>query len=462
VKKLYNAFYTSIGVSNQTVEQVDSSRVSETFSQSVKDLAKGSALFVRGLSYFNLVQLYGEVPLKLTRAQSEGKITVTARNPIDSIYKQIVRDLVAAEAILPLYNENKAKPSKGAANAILAKVYLTWAQKPLSQAEIDAIKDSKTDPAHSVDNEKLQKAVEYADKVINSGQYKLLSNFNANFGVLGENGQEHIFTIHHDGDGLGDKQGNHQTHCPFTNRFDLWPDNHIGPADATIPNRFDNADKRKLYSIVTRLYNADERVGTTTPAVYQEYKFEFPLTSPRFGKFIHRNAVDSEIAPGSSAGQPNNINRIEIRYAELLLIKAEALFFLNKASEALPLINQLRARAGVPNLTTLTQDDLFKEWGFELLFEQKNWTNLVRWKRLIQTVQTVDQYEYFKEDYKDVESIEAKFGATVNGVTNYPFFAKIYKHLHAKYDNISGKFYRFPLPAEGALDFGVTPQNPGY
>ncbi|MDR1022944.1 MAG: RagB/SusD family nutrient uptake outer membrane protein [Prevotellaceae bacterium] len=469
--KIYTRLYSSIGTANRVIEQLDSSKVTDRLNQSTKDLVKARVKFARALSYLYLVQLYGEVPLILSTADATDATVSKTRAAIDEVYEQIVKDLTEAEADLPDYDIIRSNPSKGAANGLLSRAYLVWGQNPLSQAEVEGIKAATADPQHSVNSERLAKAVEYADKVISSGNYDLLADYNRNFGVGGENqGNEHIFTIHHDGDDI-DAQGNHQTHCPFTERFDLLTDNHIGPADVTLVDIFDSNDKRKLYSIVTELYNADEKTGTVTPdtkANYKKYEYKFPVTSPRFGKFIHRKSYTEalrEVAASSEDGQPNNINRIELRYAEVLLYKAEALFFLNRAAEALPLVNQLRSRAGVASLTDLTEDALYKEWYLELSFEQKQWTNLVRWKTLIASVNKVKQYEYYKEDYKDNASVIAKAKSENSTLAdtdvNAAFFAKIYKHLHAKTTNISGKHYRFPIPANGGISAGVS-QNPGY
>jgi hypothetical protein len=462
--KVFSALYESIGNANITIEKLDSSKVTEKLSQATKDLVKARVKLTRALSYHYLVQLYGEVPLRLKQADA----SIKTRASIDDIYAQIVNDLTEAETYLPEYDRDKSNPSKGSANALLARVYLAWGHNPLTQDQLEAIKDAKTDPAPTYNTERLQKAVEYADKVISSDQYSLLPDYNRNFGVAGENGVEHIYTIHHDGDGVDQLQSNHQTHCTFTNRFtNLTQDFHIGPADETLLNRFDEGDTRKLLTYTTRLFNTDE--------ANKRYDWAFPVTSPIYGKWIHRsgyattgNIPTIERAGGSTAAQPNNINRIEIRYAELLLIKAEALFFLNRAPEALPLINQLRERAfgdKLHNLPSLTKENLFKEWELELTFEQKRWTNLVRWKTLIATIQTVNQFEFFKEGYKDVESVIAT--AATKGFTdadgvNAPFFAKVYKHLHAKYDNVKGKHYRFPIPQLSGIELGVSPQNPGY
>lgn len=467
--KIFNYLYVSIGEANRTIAKADSSFASASLSQEAINLAKARAKFIRALGYSYLTNLWGEVPLILSVNPSQTE--KTARKSIDEVYTQIVKDLTEAEASLPAFDIIRSNPSKGAANAILARVYLAWASKPLSQSEVAAIAAGKTDPGSvSWDNGRLQKAVEYADKVINSGNFKLEENFENNFGVATENkSTEHIFTIHHDGDGLGDAQGNHQTHCPFTFRFDLYLDNHIGPADVSLLERFSDNDKRKHFSLFTRLYNQDEPL-TASPTKTEDYKgynYVFPVTSPRIGKFVHRNSKLTDVAPGSEAGQPNNLNRIEIRYAEVLLTKAEALLQLGRAGEAAQVINQLRQRAGVSTYTTLTQDQLEKEWYLELFFEQRHWSNLVRWRKLIKTVLTdVPQFEYYKDTYASVASIAAKFGPENDGTTgvktNYPFFAKVYKHLRSKTANISGKFYRFPIPKGlSGNDLGIA-QNPGY
>jgi starch-binding outer membrane protein, SusD/RagB family len=462
--KIFNYLYVSISAANRTIEQADSSKVSANLSQSGITLARARAKFIRGLDYLYLTTLWGEVPLilssKATTAQQ------TTRQPIDAVFTQIVKDLTDAEADLPVYDQIRSNPSKGSADAILSRAYLYWASNPLTQAQVAAIAASKTDPAPTTwDATKLQKAVDYADKVINSGNFQLESNFKNIWGVPAEDRSvEHIFTIHHDGDGI-DAQGNHQTHCTFTFRFDLYQDNHIGVGDVSLLNLWDNNDNRKLYSIFDSLYNQDEPLVASPKKAsdYKVYHYVYPVTTPRVGKFVHRNTSLPQVAPGSAAGQPNDINRIEIRYAEVLLIKAEALLNLGKPTDAAAVINQLRTRAGVPTYTSLTEAQLENEWNLELYFEQKHWINLTRWHKLVSTVLTVTPtYEYYKDIYSSTSSQVAQFGDS-SSYTNYPFFAKVYKHLHSKTDNVSGKFYRFPIP-KGLTgnDLGITPQNPGY
>lgn len=449
--KIFSRLYKSIGAANLAIEEISAANVNANLTQVDKDLFTARSKFIRGYNYFRLVQIFGEVPLVLASNSSE-----KTRASIDNIYTQIVTDLTDAYPHLPAIDTNKANPSQGAVNTILAKVYLTWGQKPLTQDEVSAISGT-TDPAKPApDTDKLQKAVEYANKVIDSGNYQLLSDYNAIWGVTHENNAEVIFSIHHDGDGI-DVQGNHQTHCGYT-----WPksartDPHISFADITLENRISNAyDSRKLFSYATRLEFTDGVVDTLT----------WPVSIVRPGKWIHRTNDNSYRAVDE---QPNNIDHIDYRYAEVLLIKAEALFFLNKASEALPLINQIRERAFGGHyehggrLTTLTEEDLYNEWDYEFAFEQKHWIDLVRWRTLLSQVKnTVPYFEYYKSKYESATSIKEAFPDVANTV-NAAFYARVHKHLHAKVNNLSGRLYRQPIPlSENYTSWGITPQNPGY
>jgi hypothetical protein len=449
--KVFNRLYKSIGAANLAIEEIGTANTSSNLTDADKTLLVARAKFIRGYDYFQLVQLFGEVPLVLTSSSTE-----RTRASIDVVYDQIVKDLTDALPNLPEFDSNKSNPSQGAANTILAKVYLTWGQKPLSQSEVSGISGT-TDPTKPApDTEKLQKAVEYANKVINSGKYQLLDNYNGIWGVANENNAEVIFSIHHDGDGI-DAQGNHQTHCGFT-----WPksartDPHISYADITLENRIpDNNDTRKLFSYATRIEYTDAVVDTLT----------WPVSIVRPGKWIHRTTDGTYRAVDE---QPNNIDHIDFRYAEVLLIKAEALFFSNKASEALPVVNEIRKRAFGGHyehggkLSTLTKEDLYNEWDYEFAFEQKHWVNLVRWRTLLSQVKnTVPNYEYYKPEYQSSTTIKAAFPEIANKI-NAAFYARVHSHLHAKVDNLHGKFYRFPIPlSEDYTSLGITPQNPGY
>lgn len=449
--KVFNRLYKSIGAANLAIEEIGSAATNANLKEADKTLLVARSKFIRGYNYFQLVQLFGEVPLVLN-----SKSTERERASIDKVYTQIVKDLTDAYPDLPDFDSNKSNPSQGAVNTILAKVYLTWGQNPITSGEIAAISGTSDPLKPTVDSDKLQKAVEYANKVIDSGKYRLLTDFNSIWGVINENNDEVIFSIHHEGDGI-DAQGNHQTHCGFT-----WPksprtDPHISYADVTLENRIPHSyDTRKLFSYATRVEYTDGVVDTLT----------WPISIVRPGKWIHRTNDGSHKAVDE---QPNSIDHIDFRYAEVLLIKAEALFFLNQASSALPIVNEIRKRAFGGHyehggrLTTLTKEDLYNEWDYEFAFEQKHWLNLVRWRTLLgQIKNTIPNYEYYKAEYESAASIKAAFPEIANKI-NAPFYARVHKHLHAKIKNLHGKFYRFPIPlSEDYTSLGISSQNPGY
>ncbi|MDR2763718.1 MAG: RagB/SusD family nutrient uptake outer membrane protein [Tannerella sp.] len=444
VIELFSDPYTSIGAANLAIEKIEAAPVSANLTQAQKDYQIARAKFIRGHSYFKLVQTFGEVPILTSDA------IVGERKSIDEVYQQAVDNLTEAAEHLPAYDPQKSNPSQAAVNVILAKLYLTWGQKPVTVAEIQSIANSQTDPTKPApDAAKLQLAVEYANAVIANTQYHLLSNFNDIWGVNHENNAEVIFSVRHDGDDIDDF-GNHQTHCGFT-----WPKNprtdpHLSYADVTLKNRIPDGDARKFLSYVTRVDYADGTIDT----------LDWPVSVVRPGKWIHRTAASDVLT--ATDEQPNNIDRIDYRYAEVLLVKAEALYFLGRTGEALPVINQLRTRAGVATLTALTAQDLYAEWDKEFAFELKRWFNLVRWRNYISTVKTaLEGFEYIKDEYASIASIEAAF-PDVEGI-NYPLYVKLHENQLAKKNNLKGKLYRLPIPAGYEYeDLGITPQNPGY
>lgn len=443
--KVFNRLYKAIGLTNTAIAEISAS---DSVSQSAKTITIARAKFLRGYAYTYLVQLFGEVPLVVSVSDS---LTGAKRASIDDVYTQIVKDLTEAREGLPDYDSSPIIPSKETADAMLARAYLAWAHNPLTQTQLESLYTNTTDPEETVDNDKLGLALKYANNVISSGNYSLLTDYTKLFGRANESkAPEHIFTIRHDGDAY-DAQGNHQTHCGFTYAFDWSKENHISPADQTPYDTWlaeDPGDSvRRNFSYTTKLYDPQ---GDTICTFYP------PRTVPRFGKAIDRSYTNSVYL----AITTNDDDRIDLRYAEVLMIKAEALFYLNRVSEALPVVNQIRERAfgnSDHDLKTLTEAALWKEWDHEFVYEQKNWFNLVRAKQLVSTVKTVSTFEHFDDSYSTAGAT-GRDGSIVSA-----FFAKVYKHLHAKYNNVKVKFYRFPIPTgESGDDLDITPQNPGY
>jgi hypothetical protein len=121
----WNAFYRAINTSNAVVNRAPAITDMDLTTKATRI---AEAKFLRALDYFMLVRMYGAVPLSTT--ESQGVITVQHRSPVDSVYLQIVKDLRDAIAVLPATQASTGRATKGAAQALLAKVLLTRAYHP--------------------------------------------------------------------------------------------------------------------------------------------------------------------------------------------------------------------------------------------------------------------------------------------------------------------------------------------
>lgn len=445
--KVFNHLFLSISQANEAITTVTNSLAAGKVTQAGYNAAVGKARFLRGLAYLKLAQLWGELPVFTEEGGS-----VTERKDLNTVFTQIVSDLTSAESLLKDYDGDPRVPSKQAAQAILARAYLVWGDNPLSQAEVAAIADTQTDPKFTTTPARLEKAVEYANKVISSGKLALDPEYDKLWGREYESNKrgtnEHIFTIAHDGDAY-DAQGNHQTHCSWTFPFQNgengqgYSQNHTEVADddlyedwkAEQPN-----DKRLAKTYFTSLVNPED--GKT-------YHYLSPVYTPINGKGVDQsydNAENEEITK-------NSVDRIEIRYAEVLLIKAEALVQLGRNSEAAEPFNQLRQRAGIETVSAPTFEQIKREWDYEFTYEQFSALNSYRWKDLISSVQKVANYKHFADDWQSKQTYTADQAA---------MFHKVHNHLVAKYNNVKGKHYRQPIPTGLSGESLNIEQNPGY
>ena len=310
--KIFNHLLLGIAQDNEAITTVTNSLKLGKVTQSGYNAAVGKAKFLRGLAYLKLAQLWGEVPV----FTEEGGST-TERQSIDNVLTQVVKDLTDAEGLLLDYNGDPRVPSKQAAQALLARTYLVWGDNPLTAEQVAAIATTQQDPAFTKTDSRLEKAVEYADKVIKSGKLALDPEYNKLYGRDYESNKrgtnEHLFTIAHDGD-KNDAQGNHQTHCSWTFPFQNgengngYTQNHTEVADddlyddwkAEQPN-----DKRLAETYFTEIKNPE--TGLT-------HHYYSPIYTPINGKGVDQSYEDAE----NLEIKQNSVDRIEIRYAEVL------------------------------------------------------------------------------------------------------------------------------------------------
>ena len=447
--KIFNHLLLGVAQTNDAIITINNSKALGKVSEAGYNAAVGKAKFLRGLANLKLAQLWGEIPVF-----TEDGGSTTERQSLDKVFAQIIKDLTDAESLLLNYNGDPRIPSKQAAQALLARTYLVLGDNPLTYDQVAAIASTQTDPEFTTTPKYLEKAVEYADKVINSGLLALAPDFSKLYGrdyesnKLGQN--EHLFTIAHDGDKV-DAQGNHQTHCSWTFPFQngqngkRYSQNHTEVADddlyddwkAEQPN-----DKRLAKTYLTEVFNPEDSLT---------YKYYSPVYTPVNGKGVDQSYDNSE----NLEIKQNSVDRIEIRYAEVLLIKAEALVQLGRVAEAVAPFNQLRTRAGIASVTanTLNLEVIKREWDYEFTYEQFSLYNNLRWKDLITSVKKVSHYKHFADDWEDKQEFTD---------AERQYFEKVHNHLKAKYNNVKGRNYRQPIPLGlSREDLGIA-QNPGF
>lgn len=351
INDLWTGYYAAINSCNVVLQKVSQDSLGTPEAQKVS--ASAEARFVRGYSYFMLVRMFGNVPI------IDSVITVSGANVPQSdagtVYAFIESDLQYAASNLPAKWPSQfiGRATSGAANGLLAKVYLTekkWAQ-----------------------------AMTAAEMVIGSGLYDLNTPYNKIFTEDGENSSESLFEIqaYADANHKEDSYG-----CQYANvqgvRGVDW--NNLGwgfnVPSAALVAAYETGDPRKDATI---LY-----CPSPSPTQYGEV---FPAEpNPMYNKKVYTNpAVRNTV--GDQFGFWMNV-RI-LRYADVLLMYAEAANETGNTAEALAKLEMVRARARagnaaiLPPVTTTNQDNLRTaiqhERRIELAMEHDRFFDLVRW-----------------------------------------------------------------------------------
>ncbi|MDI6033584.1 RagB/SusD family nutrient uptake outer membrane protein [Flavobacterium sp. LB2P84] len=336
VESTFNANYDGINRCNQAlniIPKLDKADVN------LRARLLGEAKFLRAFMYFTLVKAYGGVPIvdHLPNPTSEeDKIMLLTRKTAAEVYAFIESDLNDAIAVLPnksVYSaDEKARASKGAAYALLAKVNLY--------------------------QKNWQKVVDNCNLVTG---YSIVPDYAAMFRLSGENGDESIFEINGVGSvpakgiqGYSASQG--------ARGAGGWGWGFNTPSQSLV-NAYEVGDVRKNATIIfrgTTLYD-----GRVVPVTVENERYNFKAYSSAF-----------------TDGWETDVNIKYLRYAEVLLMKAEALNELNQTPAAILLLNQIRNRAGLANTTAVSQGDvktaIWKERRVEMAFEHDRFFDLVR------------------------------------------------------------------------------------
>lgn len=291
------------------------------------------AKFLRAYAYFNLVRLYGDVPLATAVVNPTEEEILFTRVPTEQIYTQIVADL--EEAILSLDNSSRSRASKGAAQGILAKVYMTQASPNYARAQ------------------------ELCEAIVNSGDYDLMENYADIY--TNELNSEIIFAVEYQFENALESQS---YSSEFTSAF------RQGREDGL--NLIDNP------SLIEDLTAAG---GVRGEASYVTFGTRHePI------KFLPQGS-DLTQSPPSYGKNPQFAGNdwIVLRYADILLLHAEAIMaggITTTDGAAIDSYMAVRARAGFDPVadrpTTLSKDALLLERRVELAWENHRFFDLVR------------------------------------------------------------------------------------
>ena len=329
--------YQMITRANLVLEKVPGIQMDETQRNQILAEAK----FLRALGYHYLVRLYGDVPIVTTTEEQLGS---GARAPAAQVYAQIIKDATEAEAVLPLTwpAVEKGRATKGAAQALLAEHYIwvkSWAN-----------------------------AAAQTQKIIASNTYSLVPNYIQAFLPGSQNRPEEIFAA----------QSSSANGAPVIRTAEWTYPRNMNPNAAGgwgtyqplqwFIESYPAGDYRREVSFFTTGRLATGQEVTFAPHIYK-YR------------------------PTQRPGLAQDVNWPIYRYADVLLMHAEALNEQGQTAQAVTFVNQVRARArnGAGNenrsspanlAASLSQAQLreaiFEERMWELAFESKRWFDMVR------------------------------------------------------------------------------------
>ncbi len=368
----WNSFYTAINWSNTLIDKLQASGIPAA----AKAKIEGQAKFLRAHFYFNLVRMFGGVPLYV-RGTADLSDAYKARNTADEVYAQIIIDLQQAQIKLSPFSASDqalGKATAASATALLAKVYLqqrNWA-----------------------------KAAEEAKKVIDMNYYALLSDYENISNPDFQNGKEQIFSVQQGGNANSNSQL-FQTRTIYL----------FGPPAMTLPNGT-NIQFHLLKDLV--IFQVKKEFFNTTPDTYRKWwtmRDKMPyyykngvsvgnlvmdtvkMYAPFLTKYHRPNLTTGSLREG--------VNFPLIRYADVLLTYAEAINELPAGATpaAYDAVNMVRRRARAvgtpfeqqiaiyPDLTGLNQaqfrDSLLTEYAREFIGEGHYRWDLLRQDKLI-------------------------------------------------------------------------------
>ena len=429
----YQAQYQGIGRCNLALEYINKMEIGidSAFTQDMKDRLLGEVHYLRAYYYFRLVRLFAGVPMTLEVLRSSEDWEMP-RASVDVVFTQILSDLEQANAKLWLKSEypeaDMGRATKGAAQAMLMKTNLYmaspyWQKHGLSKTAAQCYADAKA----------------WGDSIINSGEYDLCPNYEDNFTCAGENGIESVFEIQYAevawgdyGEGFGFTAGSF-TQILVRSRNSVigggWGFNH---PTQNLYDEFEAGDIRRDVAILIPDTSINKDYQTITEEIY----LGNVMVNNKYGMYRDPSDIGGGYGKWSLHATRGPLNNKQIRYADVLLMYAEACLETGDAGTALTYINKVRSRVGLPDASVADNATLRHERRCELAMEGHRWFDLVRWEGV-----EGNGLKAHMDAYKAQES------------------ADVQHHIQ---EFVAGKHELLPIPQEERQLDPQLSQNPGY
>ncbi|UOY05851.1 RagB/SusD family nutrient uptake outer membrane protein [Muricauda sp. SCSIO 64092] len=330
IRAMWTQWYKAIGRASLAIEFTENF---EPIDEGLRTRLIGECKFLRALNYFWLVRTFGDLPLQ--------DVDLIERVPTSEVYAFIEQDLMEAIAALPEKSEyppqDLGRATRGAAQALLAKVYLY--------------------------QERWQDAADMANTVMNSGEYDLEPDYATVWRATTENGIESIFELQGRGEIIA--HGIQQ---------------YSSTQGARGPDGFGWGFNTPSEDLLNAFESENDAIRRDATIIFRgETLFDGRVINPGVENPRYNEKAYSSLNAGQGDGDKNI--RI-LRFAEILLIRAEALNELGQSSEALVPLNRVRSRVSLPDVTATNQNELrlaiWKERRLELAMEHDRWYDLLR------------------------------------------------------------------------------------
>jgi starch-binding outer membrane protein, SusD/RagB family len=367
----YGSYYEGISRANQVIDNVPAIEMD----QALKDRVMGQAYFLRGLYFFHLVNMFGNVALPTTSPKTTSDF-FSQQHTEEEGWAQVISDLTKASELLPVSyaqvtgpdKDQKGRATKGAALAYLGKAYLF--------------------------THKYDEAAANFKAVIDLNVYSLVANYRDNFTEVNENNSESVFEVQFSREAGGKDLG-----------WGGFPSSGWGKTSARAityaPRGFGWTDVQPTWSLFNSFLEEKTTNGEDDPRLVATIFYNKPglklygqLFSERYANnpadlndLFCRKYQNDDNGRTDEFDWRSGINERIMRYADVLLMYAECLNELGQTSQAYEYIQMVRSRVGLPDLATVKpnmtkeqmRDQIAHERLLEFALEGHRFDDIKRW-----------------------------------------------------------------------------------